>query len=113
MKPPYLDRVTKLLKQVCPRLAVKYQLEFKNVFGAIGGYLNGHIFISCGQFGIALRLPQKTLDVLFQEKKVKHLKYFPKGHIKKEYAILSKSMLEDKIQLKKLFDESIKHVLSL
>src|SRR3989338_11564671 len=108
MKKIHLDRVTKLLKQVCPKLPVQYQVEFKNVFGAIGGYLNGRIFISCGQFGVALRLPPKTLDSLFQERGVKHLKYFPKGHIKKEYAVLSKPILEDKIQLKKLVDESIK-----
>ena len=113
MKTPYLDKITKLLKQVRPRLAVQYQLEFKNVFGAIGGYLNGNIFISCGQFGVALRLPPKTIDGLFQENRIKHLKYFPKGHTKKEYAVLSKPILEDKILLKKLVDESINHALSL
>ena len=46
MKTPYLDKITKLLKQVRPRLAVQYQLEFKNVFGAIGGYLYYH-FVGC------------------------------------------------------------------
>ncbi len=29
------------------------------------------------------------------EKGVKHLKYFPKGHVKKEYAVLPKRILED------------------
>ncbi len=109
MKKSHLDRVTKLLKQVRPKLPIQYQLEFKNVFGAIGGYLNGHIFISCGQFGVALRLPPDTLNKLFQEKEATHLRYFPNGHIKKEYAVLSKRILENKPQLKKLVDESIQH----
>ena len=52
----YLDKLAKLLKQARPRLASTHSLEFKNVFGAVGGYLNGVIFISCGKFGIALRL---------------------------------------------------------
>lgn len=97
---------------VSPRLDSNHQLEFKNVFGAVGGYVNGKIFISCGKFGIALRLPSNTLDILFKGKEAKHLKYFPKGHVKKEYGVLSKRILESKHQLKKLVDESIKYVLS-
>jgi hypothetical protein len=113
MKNNYLEKLTKLLGQARPKLATQHRLEFKNVFGAVGGYVNGRIFASCGKFGIALRLPPKILDDLFQEKEVKHLKYFPKGHIKKEYAVLSKRVLENKHQLKMLADESIQYVLSL
>jgi len=36
-------------------------LEFKNFFGAVTGYVDGHIFVSCGKFGVALRLPPDTL----------------------------------------------------
>ncbi len=111
MENKYLNKITTLLKQTRPKLSTTYQLEFKNVFGAVGGYVDDHIFISCGKFGIALRLPPKILDDLFQGKEVKHLKYFPTGHIKKEYAVLSKRILENKYQLKELVDESIKYVL--
>ena len=110
MENKYLSEITVLLKQVLPRLFTQHLLEFKNVFGAVGGYVDDRIFISCGKFGVALRLPPDTLDRLFQEKKAKHLKYFPSGHVKKEYAVLSKRMLENKYQLKKLVDESIKIV---
>ena len=107
----YLDKITELLNQTRPRLAIEHHLEFKNVFGAIGGYVHGRIFMSCGKFGVALRLPLEILDELFQEKDVKHLKYFPKGHIKKEYAVLPKRILDDQHRLRKLVDESIKHAL--
>ena len=113
MENKYLSEITALLKQTRPRLAATHRLEFKNVFAAVGGYVNGHIFISCGKFGVALRLPPETLNELFHEKEAKHLKYFSKGHIKKEYAVLSKRILKNKNQLRKLVDESVKYVPSL
>ena len=113
MENKYLNEITTLLKQARPRLSITHRLEFKNVFGAVGGYINGCIFVSCGKFGVAFRLPPDTLDMLFREKKAKRLKYFSNGHIKKEYAVLSKRVLKNKRQLKKLVGESIKYVLSL
>jgi|SRR3989338_2702533 len=112
MKNQYFEEITKTLKQVYPNLASAYRLEFKNVFGAVGGYVNGCIFISCGKFGVALRLPPEALNKLFKEKDAKHLKYFPQGHIKKEYAVLSKKILDDKHRLKKLVGESIKYTIN-
>ena len=112
MKNKYFNQATKLLKQSRPRLASTHRLEFKNVFGAVAGYVDGHIFISCGRFGVALRLPLETLSQLLKEKSVKHLKYFPNGHIKKEYAVLSKQIIENSSQLKKLVNKSISYVLS-
>ena len=41
MQDKYLNRITKLLEQVSPKLSTKYRLEFKNVFGAVGGYVMG------------------------------------------------------------------------
>ncbi len=110
MKNLYLEEIEKILKQAYPNLAYKYRLEFKNVFGAVGGYVNDRIFISCGKFGVALKLPEKILIDLFREKDVKHLKYFPKGHIKKEYAVLPKRILDNKRLFQKLIDKSIRSV---
>ena len=106
----YLEEIATLLKQARPKLSTTHKLEFKNVFGAIGGYVNDHIFISCGKFGIALKLPPETLGELFEEKDIKHLKYFPKGHVKKDYAVLPKRILENKRQLQKLIEKSIQSV---
>ncbi|MCH6580541.1 MAG: TfoX/Sxy family protein [Nitrospinae bacterium] len=88
-------------------MASTHDLEFKNCFGAVAGYVDGQIFCSCGKFGLALRLPEKTLVELFKEKGVKKLKYFPHGHIKKEYAVLPKRILKDPARFKKLVDASI------
>ena len=107
MENKYLNEITKLVKQTHPKVSTTHRLEFKNVFGAVGGYINSHIFISNGKFGVALKLPKEVLDDLFREKDIKHLKYFPKGHVKKDYAILPKRILENKSLLKKLLDKSI------
>lgn len=108
MATDYKNKLEGILRQVRPRLATTHDLEFKNSFGAVAGYVDGNIFCSCGRFGLALRLPEKTLSELFQEKGVKKLKYFPNGHVKKEYAVLPKRILEDPTRLKKLIDHSIK-----
>ena len=108
----YLEKITKLLAQARPKLAMRYGLEFKNCFGAVAGYVQGKIFISCGTFGIALKLPPKTLTILFKQKDTKHLRYFPHGHIKKEYAILPERIIKNRHALGKLMDESVTYVLS-
>ena len=99
----YSEKITTLLEQVRPKLSATHRLEFKDVFGAVGGYVNDRIFISCGKFGISLKLPSEILEDLFQEKDVKHLKYFPKGHIKKEYAVLPNRILQNKNRLRKIW----------
>ena len=104
----YLNRLTILLKRTRPRLASTHRLTFKNVFGAVDGYVNGRIFISCGAFGIALKLSPETLETLLREKGVKHLKYFRNGYIKKEYAVLPKRILNNKNRFKKLLDKSVR-----
>jgi len=101
----YLDEITKLLERTHPKLAV---LEFKRVFGTVGGCVNGNIFISCGKFGIALLLPPKILDRLFRERDVAPLRYFPNGRIKRQYAVIPQQILKDQREFGKLLDESIR-----
>ncbi len=110
MNDDYLAQLTNVLGQARPRLASTHRLEFKSVFGATSGYVNGSIFVSCGEFGVALRLPPETLEDVFKEEGVQPLRYFPRGHIKKEYAVLPTWILTDRRRLKKLVDASIEYV---
>ena len=107
----YSKKITTILEQVRPKLSTTHRLEFKNVFGAVGVYVNGRIFVSCGKFGVALRLPSKTLEGLFNKKVAKHLKYFPKGHIKKEYAVLPERITKNTRQFRQLINKSVQYVL--
>jgi hypothetical protein len=112
MNADYLTKIATLLNDGRPELHAVHKLEFRNSFGAVAGYVDGHIFISCGKFGVALRLPLETLDKLFQEKDVSHLKYFPKGHIKKEYAVIPKRILDDRGRFEEFFEQSMQYALS-
>ena len=111
MKNKYSDEIIDLLADTFPELATAHKLEFKNLFGAVAGYVDGNIFISCGSFGVALKLPAVTLDELFAMKDVEHLRYFSKGHIKKEYAVLPGRILKDVKQFRNLVDESTEFVM--
>ena len=108
----YVSRLETLLKESAPRLLVTHQVEFKNCFGAVTGYVDGHIFVSCGKFGVALRLPPETRAELFRDEDVSRLRYFPKGHVKREYAVVSQRMLDDRGGFKRLVATSVKYALS-
>jgi hypothetical protein len=108
----YVSRLETLLKQSDSRLLVTHQVEFKNFFGAVTGHVDGHIFVSCGKFGVALRLPPETLAELFRAEDVSRLRYSPKGHVKREYAVVSQRMMDDRGGFKRLVATSVKYALS-
>jgi TfoX N-terminal domain len=110
MNTRYLDDLKVLLERVLPELGTTRVLSFKNVFGAVGGYIDNTIFVTCGTFGVALRLPPAALKGVFAEEGVHQLRYFPKGHIKKEYAVLPPRILEDSEYFRRLVDLSIDFV---
>ena len=112
MDTTYSEILEKLLRQAHPELFTIHPITFKNCFGAIAGYADGRIFVSCGKFGLALRLTPKTLTELLKEEGVSSLRYFPKGHVKKEYAVLPKRILDDPDRFRRLLDESIDYALS-
>ncbi len=109
----YRDQLTQLLTETHPHLADTHALEFKNVFGAVGGYIDGTIFISLGKFGIALRLAPELLEQLFDDGKAGPLRYFSNGHVKKEYAVLSEEVLSDMPQVTMLIGQSVAYVWGL
>ena len=111
MENEYSDEINRLLNRAYPELAAEHKLELKNFFGAVLGYIDGNIFITCGNFGTALKLPAQTLDELFAMEDVKRLKYFSKGAIKKEYAVLPDRIINNMHQIKDLVGESIGYAL--
>ena len=110
MNVTYRNTLEDLLKSARSPSKV-HSFEYKNCFGAVAGYVRGHIFISCGRFGVALKLPSETFEHLFQEGSAKHLQYFPNGHIKKEYAVLSKKILNNRRAFNKLLMISIDYTI--
>ena len=58
MNDKYSDEIRDLLNRTYPKLATAYRLEFKSSFGAVAGYVDGNIFVSCafGQIPISSRI---------------------------------------------------------
>jgi len=108
----YLQELTKLLDQADPKLHRRYKIEFKNCFGAVAGYADQSIFISCGKFGLALRLPANILADLFTEAGATQLKYFPNGHVKKEYAVIPTRILRNQRRFRRLLAKSMEYAVS-
>lgn len=108
MKTDYLDKITDILGRTRPGLSRTHTVSFRNCFGAVAGYVDGNIFISCGRFGVALKLPSTTISRLLEERGVRHLKYFTNGQVKRDYVVLPKRILENRARLKRLVDQSIR-----
>ena len=70
-----------------------YLISYNGCFGAMAGYVDGKIFCSLGKFGFVLKLPPSELENLIKID-CKPLKYFKKGHIKRDYAVISQVILE-------------------
>lgn len=113
MNTEYLTRIKDVLGQIQPRLDTTHDLGFKSCFGAVAGYVESNIFISCGQFGVALKLPSEVVASLLAEKGVERLKYFPTGHVKKNYAVLPRRILQDQSRMKRLLRQSIHFALNI
>ena len=105
----YAVRLENILTSARPRIMATHDIEFKNVFGAVAAYVDGEIFASCGKFGFALRLPEKTRGDLLSAKGNKRLRYFPKGHVKKEYVVLNAVLKKDIPTLKKIIGQSMNY----
>ncbi|MFT5163588.1 MAG: hypothetical protein ACI9FJ_002184 [Alteromonadaceae bacterium] len=106
----YRETVMDRVEQAAPDLSGQHRLTFKPCFGAVAGYIDDKVFITCGKFGLALRLPGATLTGLFASGQGSALKYFEKGHIKKEYAVLCPTLLEDEAGFRQLLQTAISYV---
>ena len=85
-------------------------LEFKPFFGAVAGYLDGKLFVSYGNFGLALKLPVGPRTELLERQGGTPLRYFPKGHVKKEYVVIPRRILDDGRTFRELVRQSVDYV---
>ncbi len=85
-------------------------LELKPCFGAVAGYVDGEIFVSYGNFGLALKLPLGPRTELLERRGGTPLRYFPKGHVKKEYVVIPRRILDDGRTFRELVRQSVDYV---
>jgi TfoX/Sxy family transcriptional regulator of competence genes len=80
-----------LLTEIAPKLSHQARLQCKRFFGGGAAYADGRIFMTLTTVGLALKHPEGARVTLLREGG-KPLRYFAKGHIKKEYVVVPEAV---------------------
>ena len=110
MAEPYLGQLRELIGVLALPAGAHTELACRHFFSGAALYVNGSICGSLTPVGLALKLPPTVRDALFADGRGQPLRYFAAGPIKKEYVVLSPTLLSDSPQMKKLFDQSFGYV---
>ncbi len=107
----YLTNLVELLDALEIKSEPTISLEIRHLFSGAALYVNGVICASWSPVGLAFKLPEREVDKLITSGKAIPLKYFPKGHVKKGYALFEAPDLKEKKQWKSYFSKAIKGAL--
>ena len=110
MAQPYLELLTKKIKSLDLSTSPEVLLECKHFFSGAALYANGKISASLTPSGFGLKLPADVRNCLIEAGEAGGLRYFEKAPVKKEYVVLSKSIVEDTQKLKSFINLSIGYV---
>ena len=94
MAKKYLDSMIELIDPLITEKFSGISFEYKHFFSGAALYANGKICMTLTPVGLALKLPEEYRESLIKEG-AKKLRYFPKAPVKKEYAVLSKKLIDD------------------
>ena len=106
----YYEKLSSLLMELDIKKEVTKPMEVKHFFSGAVLYVNQTICASWSPVGLAFKLPEQEADKLINSGKAIPLKYFPKGHVKKGYALFQKPDDIKLKQLKKYFITSVQQV---
>lgn len=109
MAETYLQALRSILERAGPGPDPGVAIECKHFFGGAAAYVGGRIFMSLTPTGLALKLPQEARTQLM-EAGGEPLRYFGKGPIKKEYAVLPEKLARDADALAPWIEASIRYV---
>ena len=105
----YLQELDSTLTRLSPSLPSGAKLECKRFFGGAAAYVDGRIFMTLTTAGLAVKLPETLRNKLLNEGG-KPLRYFAKGHIKKEYVVLPDAPVRSPAKLARWVAASITYV---
>lgn len=83
----YLDKLSELVLKLKIEEEIPQPLETKHFFSGAALYIDKTIAVTWSPVGLAFKLPEDKVNKLIKSGKAKELKYFPKGHVKKGYAL--------------------------
>jgi TfoX/Sxy family transcriptional regulator of competence genes len=109
MAKEYLEKLSGLILRLNIEKEVDYRIEVKHLFTGAALYVNKIICASWSPVGLAFKLPEKEVASLISSGKAKSLKYFPKGHVKKGYALFESPEKSEPSRWKTYFVKAMKH----
>ncbi len=110
MAKAYLEKLSELMNRATAGKFKNVDLECKHFFSGAAVYANGRICLTLTPVGFAVKLPEESRNALMRDKGTKHLRYFSKGPIKKDYVVLPEAMLDDVSTLRHWVEVSIEYV---
>lgn len=87
MAKEYFEKLSALIKELNLENEISLPIEVKHFFSGAALYVEGNICASWSPGGLAFKLPEDEVNELINKGDAKPLKYFPKGNIKKGYAL--------------------------
>ena len=89
---------------------IEGDLQIKSFFGGGAVYARNHIFMTLTKVGLGLKLSDADLNKIMKIGG-KELRYFPKGHIKKQYSIIPEKIIQSSKDFSEWINKSIDFVL--
>ncbi len=99
----YLEKLSTLVTRLKIADEISKPIETKHFFSGAALYINETICVSWSPVGLAFKLPEKQVEKLINSGTAIPLKYFPKGHVKKGYALFENPDKEKPGHWKKYF----------
>ena len=110
MAEPYFERLSQIIDGLGLTLLENVKLETKHFFSGAALYANGNICASLGPVGFAVKLPGDVRQSLISEGNAVEFRFFEKGPLKREYALLSDAIVQDAKALWKLIETGAQYV---
>ena len=110
MAKPYFKHLSRLVERLEPIPLENVMLETKHFFSGAALYANGKICASLSPAGFAVKLPEVIRQGLISEGIADEFRFFEKGPIKREYAVLSEVIIQDEKALRKLIEIGAQYV---
>jgi len=110
MAKEYYNKLSNLLNELDIKNVIMKPIEVKHFFSGAALYVNQSICVSWSPVGLAFKMPEQEANKLITSGKAIPLKYFPKGHVKKGYALFENPDDKKPKQWKKYFITSATQV---
>jgi TfoX/Sxy family transcriptional regulator of competence genes len=112
MSEPSLEELQDKLSAAVEVLMLDGDLSFKSMFGGISGYLNGRVFASLSNIGLALKLSAEDQVALLKQAGAKRLRYEPDAPESKQYIVVPEAIQDSCEALSIWVKHSVDYVLA-